>query len=381
MSGAKSWSGTRTGTSVGAVFETVEDLTSAVTSVLSPDGPIGTIASTLVNALDSVWAEFFASPTPPGGTNWNAYSHEQLYRMLWEEADVGDVGTVAAEWGRHSTELTGYADALRREADALRANWQGRAADLAADRLAELSDKIWNVGARASTVQKAAGDAGDALAVARNTMPDPPPDPMTLASSAVGAGPMNPVAAVLIGGARIFTADAVAGVAKAEAVHVMQRYETSLRNSSHQVVPGRPDVTTSRTYGVDGVDGAGGATTSAAGVPGGGGSSGTGGGVPWSRLVGGGAPPGPGGMVGGGPGFERGVQAVQGAALADAAARRGMPAGGFIPGMAPRHADEERDKDYRSSLPNVDTGLFTVDERTSTPVIGGVTDREHDFGL
>ena len=362
------------------MFETVEDLASAVTSVLSPDGPLGTLAQTLTDALDSVWAEFFGSPTPPGGTNWNAYSHEQLYRMLWEEADVGDVGAVADEWGRHSTALTGYADALRREADGLRTNWQGRAADLAADRLAELSDKIWNVGARASTVQKAASDAGDALSVARNTMPPPPPDPMTLATSSVGAGPLHPIEAILVGGARIFTADAVAGVSKAEAVQVMQRYETSLRNSSHQVVPTRPGATTSRTYGVDGLDAPGGATTSAAGVPAGG-SSGAGGGVPWSRLVGGGAPPGPGGMVGAGPGFAGGVLAAESAALADAAAKRGMAPGGFLPGMAPRSADEERDKDYSSRLPNVDTGLFTVDQRTSTPVIGGVTDREQDFGL
>lgn len=380
MSGGRSWSGDAVGATVCDVFESVEDLTSAVTSVLSPDGPLGTLAQTLTDALDSVWAEFFGSPTPPGGTNWNAYSHEQLYRMLWEEADVGDVGAVADEWGRHSTALTGYADALRREADGLRSNWQGRAADLAADRLAELSDKIWNVGARASTVQKAAGDAGDALAVARNTMPPPPPDPMTLATSSVGAGPLNPVEAILVGGARIFTADAVAGVSKAEAVQVMQRYESSLRNSSRQVVPGRPDATTSRTYGVDGLDGPGGATTSAAGVAAGG-SSGTGG-VPWSRLVGGGGgTPGPGGMVGAGPGFARNVMAAQSAALADAAARRGMGPSGFVPAMAPRQADEERDKPYRSNLPNVDSGIFTVDQRTSAPVIGAVTDKEHDFGL
>jgi hypothetical protein len=75
------------------------------------------------------------------------------------------------------------------------------------------------------------------------------------------------------------------------------------------------------------------------------------------------------------------MPAAESAALADAAARRAMGPGGFVPAMAPRHADEERDKDYRSNLPNVDSGLFTVDERTSTPVIGGVTDREHDLGL
>ena len=379
MAGAKAWSRTRVRASVCAVFETVDDLTNAVTSVLSPDGPLGTLAHTLTNALDSVWAEFFGSPTPPGGTNWNAYSHEQLYKMLWgEEADVGDVSTVAGEWGRHSTELTEYADALRREATALRSNWQGRASELAADRLAELSDRIWNAGARAGTVQKAAGEAGDALATARNTMPPALPDPMTLASSAVGAGPMNPLEAVLIGGARIFTADAVAGVSKAEAVRVMQRYESSLQNSSHQVVPSQSDATTSRTYAVDGLAGT---TTSAAALSGGGSAGGGGGGgVPWSRLVGG-AQPGPGASVGAGPGAVQSVLAAQNAALSDAAAKRAMgPGGGFMP-MTPRTGDDEHEKSRRNLLPTVDNGIFAVDQRASHPVIGGTTDGEHDVGF
>lgn len=375
MAAALAWSRTRVRATVCVVFETVDDLTNAVTSVLSPDGPLGTLAHTLTNALDSVWAEFFGSPTPPGGTNWNAYSHDQLYRMLWEEADVGDVSTVASEWGRHSTELTEYAEALRREATALRSNWQGRASELAADRLAELSDRIWNAGARAGTVQKAASDAGDALATARNTMPPPLPDPMTLATSAVGAGPLHPVEAVLVGGARIFTADAVAGVSKAEAVRVMQRYESTLQNSGQQVVPTQPDATTPRTYQVDGVAG----TTSAAGVGGSGRSGAGAGGVPWSRLVGG-AAPGPGGWVGAGPGAAQSVLAAQNAALSDAAAKRAMgPGGGFMP-MAPRAGgDEEKSRSGR--LPTVDNGIFAVDERTSHPVIGGATDREHDVGL
>jgi hypothetical protein len=361
---------------VSAVFETVDDLANVVTSVLSPDGPLGTLTQTLTGALDSVWAEFFGSPTPPGGTNWNAYSHEQLHGMLWEGADVGDVSTVAAEWGRHSTALTDFADVLRRQGEALRSNWQGRAADLAADRLAELSDRVWNAGARAGTVGKAAGDAGDALALARNTMPPPPPDPMTLMTSAVGAGPMPPLSAVLVGGARVFTADAVAGVSKAEAVRVMQRYESSLRNSGHQVVPAQADATRSRTYQVDGVEGA--ATTSAAAVTGGGPSVGRG--VPWSRLVGGGgSTPGPGGLVGASPGAVRSVLAAESAALA---ARSGMGAGGLWGSpMASRHPDDEQDKPHDNRLPNVDQGLFTVDERTSAPVIGDVTDRERNVGF
>jgi hypothetical protein len=349
------------------VYESVEDLASTVTGVLSPDGPLASLTLTLTDTLDGVWAEFFGSPTPPGGTNWNAYTHQQLYDMLWQDADVGDVGTVAAEWGRHSTALTDFAEALRGQRDELQSNWQGRAADLAAERLAELSDKVWSAGARAGTVQKAAADAGEALALARNTMPPPPPDPMTLATSAVGAGPMPPLQAVLVGGARVFTADAVAGASKAEAVRVMQRYEASLHNSGHQVVPAQPDAARS---GPDG-------TTSAAGVSSLGG--GVTGGVPWARLAGG-APPGqPGGLAG--PGPVQSVLAAESAALSDAAARRAMGAGGFFaPAMAGHGADDEQDRPHRSNLPNVDSGLFALDQRASAPVIGAVTDREHDLG-
>jgi hypothetical protein len=358
------------------VYESVGDLTSAVTSVLSPDGPLASLSLTLTNTLDGVWAAFFGSPTPPGGTNWNAYTHQQLYDMLWQEADVADVGTVAADWGRHSSALTEFADVLRGQNDELRANWQGRAADLAADRLGELSDKVWNAGARAGTVHKAAGDAADALALARNTMPPPPPDPMTLATSAVGAGPMNPLAAILVGGARIFTADAVAGVSKAEAIRVMQRYETSLHNSSNQVVPAGPDATKPRQFEVDGSD----ETTTAAAASGGSflGAGGGTGGVPWSRLVG--AQPGAGGATGVGPGPVQSVLAAESAALSDAAAKRAMGTGGYMAPMMGAHGAGDEERRHRRSLPNVDNGIFAVDERSSAAVIGGVTDREHNVG-
>ncbi|TDP94776.1 WXG100 family type VII secretion target [Labedaea rhizosphaerae] len=365
------------------MFETVEELASTVTGVLSPDGPLGSLTSTLTNALDSVWAEFFSSPTPPGDTHWNAYTHEQLYQMLWgEDADVGDVAGVADEWGRHSEALTASADALRSQGDALRSNWQGRAAEVAADRLAELSDRVWNVGARAGTVQKAASDAGDALAVARTNMPPPPPDPVTLMSSAVGAGPMPPLNAVIIGGARIFTGDAVAGAQKAEAVRVMQTYEESLRASSHQVVPPQPGDTDARSYGVDDPGYTSPASAGGGGLTGGG----TGGGVPWSRLTGGGAggtgnAPSPGALTGAGPGGVQSVLAAENAALSNAAAKRG--AGGPM-GMYPpmgRGMGGDDDKRRTNRLPNVENGLFSLDERTSSSVIGELTDRERNIGL
>jgi hypothetical protein len=279
MAGSPAWSGARCRIHSHDVIDGVDELAGAVTTAL---GPLGSLTGTLTDALDSVWADFFGAATPPGGTNWNAYSHKQLYDMLWQGADVGDVSSVAAEWGRHSTALTGFADALRAQGAALRSNWQGRAAESAADRLAELSDRIWNVGARAGAVGKAAGGASDALTLARNTMPPPPPDPLTLMTSAVGAGSMSPLAAVAVGATRLFTGDATAGAAKADAVRVMQRYEASLRNSSHQVVPAQAGANTPRTFQVDG---SAGATTSVSAFSGAGpsvGGGGVAGGVPWA---------------------------------------------------------------------------------------------------
>ncbi len=359
MSGPQTWSRGGVAVTLCEVFETVDDLTTAVTAIVSPDGPLGTLSKTLTDALDGVWAAFFTSPAPPGGTNWNAYTHEQLYNMLWEGADVGEVSAVAAEWGRHSSALTEFADALRSQGQALPSYWRGQSAELAEDRLLELSDRIWNVGARAGTVEKAANDAGEALALARKTMPKPPPDPMTLATSAVGAGPMNPLSAVVVGGARIFTADATAGVAKAQAVQVMQRYEASLQSSGNQVVPGQTDGP--RNYDLGG--------TSAASASGGGafGGGGMGGGVPWNRLVGQ-----PGGLVGAGP--VQSVLAAENATLSELAARRGMSPGGFMPPTAGRPGED--DKEHPNRLPSVDNGIFKLDERASDPVIGALTDRE-----
>ena len=367
------------------MIEGVDELASAVTSALSPDGPLASLTGTLTDALDSVWADFFGATTLPGGTNWNAYSHQRLYDMLWQNADVADVGSVAAEWRRHGTALTGFADALRGQAAALRSNWQGRAAESAADRLGELSDRIWNVGARAGAVGKAVDGAGEALALARNTMPPPPPDPLTLMTSAVGAGPMSPLAAIAVGATRLFTGDATAGMAKADAVRVMQRYEASLHNSGNQVAPAQAGSTAARTFQVGGPAGttSPAAVTSPSGFTGGGLSVGRGvaGGVPWGRLVGG-APSGSGGTggVGPGPGPVGNVLATEDAVQAELAAERAAGTGGFVPPLMGRGARSEQDREHRSTLPNPDTGFFTPDQRATVAVIGETTDREHDGG-
>jgi hypothetical protein len=376
----------------------VEGLADAVTAALDRDGPLGALAHPVLDALQGVWETFMGSPVPTSGTNWHAYTHEQLHRMLWHDADVADVSAIAAEWGRHGSELASHADTLRDQRSALQSNWSGQAAEVAADQLCELKDRTAGVGGRAGAVQQAAQDAGDALAAARNAMPPPPSDPtgLMLAGTVAGAGAgaviggvagagaggigaapgavMGAAIGAVVGGAgSMFAANMAAGGQKAEAVRVMQRFESSLTHSSHAVAPSPPGATEARTYGVDG---SGGSVTSAAGFVaadplGGAGGGASGRGVPWNQLIGG-DPLAPGARAGAdlrASGLLRSALAARTALMSELAAARGSGLGGMVPGTGAngRREDDER---HTNQLPTVDQRLFATSERVSTPVIG-----------
>jgi hypothetical protein len=365
----------------------VEGLAGAATSALDQAGPAGALAQPVVGLLRNVWEGYFGVPIPQGSTNWNAYTHQQLYDMLWQNADVGDVSSVADDWGRHSSELTDNADALRTQQSTLRENWSGAAAEPAAARLGQLGDKTSGIGTRAATVQQSAQGAGDALATARNTMPPPPGDPtgVAVAGAAAGAGVGAliggalgagaggigaapgalmgaAIGAVAGGGASLFLASVAAAEQKAQAVHVMQTYETSLGNSSTAVAG---------ATGTGGGAGLGSTTLSSyvGPVAGGGGA---GGGMPWNRLV-------------GGSPLTTGINAgsdASGVGLISpgSAGRFGMSPEEFAgesaagpEGVAPgvgRGGRRQEDREHDTQLPTVDQKLFDFDVRATPPVIG-----------
>lgn len=381
---------------IGLASSGVEDLAGAVTSVLDQAGPVGALARPVVGALRNVWEGYFGVPLSPGTTNWNAYTHEQLYNMLWQHADVGDVSSVAAEWGRHGSELTQHADTLRGHRDSLQANWTGRAAEPAASRLGELGQRTAGVGTRAGTVAQATQSSGEALAVARNTMPKPPGDPTggVVGSAAAGAGlgavigglvgagaggiGAAPgaaigaaIGAVAAGGASMFLASAMAAEQKTEAVRVMQRYEASLLHSSQAITPTPPGATDVNAFGASGL-----ATTTAGYVGPLGGGGAYGGGLPWKQLVG--APLAPGALAGsklGGNGATDGGLLVRAGGLlseefasGELAAKRGA-GNGMMPGSGLRGHGQE-DVEHQNRMPTVDHRLFDVDEKAASPVIG-----------
>ena len=371
------------GTLIDQASDGVQDLAAAATAGLEQAGPAGALAQPVVDLLRNVWEGYFGSPIPPDGTNWNAYTHEELYRMLWDNADVGEVSSMAAEWGRHGSEMSDQGEELHTRRGALQSNWSGGAAELATTRLGEMGDQSSDIGSRANTVQGATQDAGDALAVARNTMPPPADDPLGAGvagaaagagagaaigaivgsgAGGVGAGPGAlmgaAIGAVAAGGASYFVASAAAAEQKAQAVHVMQRYESSLNGSSQQLSPGAA----APSSGVNSGTTASGFAGTAAGMPG----TATGsGGLPWSQLVGSG-PLDAGNSSGGA--LARGM-AGRGS-MGGLMGGRGANAGGMLPGAGGARGEGAEDEVHVNRLPTIDQRLFHVEDKTSSPVIG-----------
>ncbi|AXX30849.1 hypothetical protein KCV87_02655 [Actinosynnema pretiosum subsp. pretiosum] len=229
-------------------------------------------------------------------TNWAAYSHEELHRMLRERADIGVVGEIAAEWKRHAEALTGHADAVRGQRGALAEHWRGDVAERAAERIGELAELIGAIGARAGLVGRAAQESADALALAKRTMPPPPggtPWDVAAGDVAASSGVVFAVGAVAAGGTSMFGAAAMAGAGRALAEEVMRGYEASLHGSDALITP--PVRPTTTLVGADrvaveatGATGAAGSSSPSGCVPAG--HAGTTAasaavGVPWSRLL------------------------------------------------------------------------------------------------
>ncbi|MEU3644835.1 hypothetical protein AB0E59_15750 [Lentzea sp. NPDC034063] len=353
------------------------------------------------------------------GINWEAYSHEELHRMLWQDADVADVSTVADEWTRHRAALDAHAEVLREQRTALLDGWAGAAAEEAATRLGALAERVEKISELAVAGQKAAQDSADALAAARAAMPPPPapgttmpafaglptvpgppaapvafalpsapaplglpsapapfaPAPFTLPSApapfALPSAPTMPAGAT--SGFYFYFGAASADQQKAQAVRAMQTYESSLNGSGRLIDDARGNIPqaapTPRA-----------AATAQVKTP-------SSGGVPWQRLVGGGSGGGSvattrGPVIGAAtpvsqqvtPGMRAGVMfgqhggiAATGTLTADPRTAAQNNAMGAPP---PGGARKDEDEQHENQMPTLDHDLFAVTERVSPAVIG-----------
>jgi hypothetical protein len=365
--------------------------------------------------VTSAWEEYLTGPARPAesGVNWAAYTHDELYQMLWQDADVADVSTVATEWAKHHAALTTHAEVLREQCGALADSWQGPGADEAVRRLETMAARVEKIAELANAGARSAQEAADALATARAMMPAPPgrtpvvgvPAVSTVsvpaaptsssvsslqdymssmqdyvssmqASFAATMPPSNaftPTAAATPGMGTAFGAVAGGGASfyfgavtedqqKAQAVQAMRTYEASLSDSGRMLDDARGAVPRA-------------APVAAPTTPAGQGSAG----VPWHRLVGaapvggvavgdtagpgvvGSAPLGEGGRVGALPGVSGpGARVVP---LAETAAARVTGPGGGMAPVGQRGAGAD-DKEHENRMPTIDHELFVVDELT-----------------
>jgi hypothetical protein len=325
--------------------------------------------------------------SPPSQINWEAYRHEELHRMLWQDADVADVSTVADEWTRHRAALDTHAEVLREQRSALLDGWTGEAADEAGARLAALAERIEKISALCAAGQRAAQDSADALAAARAAMP-PPPDgptmpafaglpapfalptvpttPFTLPSAPAPMSlPSAPTVPAGTSGFYFYFGAAAADQQKQQAVRTMQTYESSLNGSGRLIDDARANVPQAAPPPRP--------APPAVKTP-------SSGGVPWQRLVSGATTarvpvigaatpasqqPSP-GLRTGVIGQHAGVTAT-GPFAADTRAAAQNNAMASPPAGAARKDDE---RTHENQMPTLDHDLFAVNERVSPAVIG-----------
>ncbi|MET9629591.1 hypothetical protein ABZX92_19220 [Lentzea sp. NPDC006480] len=342
------------------------------------------------------------------GINWEAYSHEELYRMLWQDADVADVSTVADEWTRHREALDTHAAVLKEQRAALLNDWQGAAAEEAAARLTKLAERIEKISEFSAAGEKAAQDAADALAEARAAMPPPPagttmpafagppaapfslpnaPAPFTLPTAPAPSAPFSlpsapapmtlPSAPTMPAGATsgfyFYFGAASADQQKADAIRAMQTYESSLNGSGRLIDNAQGTIPQQAAAPSR-------APTAPSPV-----KTPSSGGVPWQRLVGGGSAGtttrGP--VIGAtapvsqqtqlSPGMRAGVLSGHGIgpmAMSSTVAesRSAAQGSGMAPGAGGARKDDEQE--HENQMPTLDHGLFVVNERVSPAVIG-----------
>ncbi|WP_020658256.1 WXG100 family type VII secretion target [Amycolatopsis benzoatilytica] len=311
-----------------------------------------------------------------GKINWNAWAHPTLYDMIMT-ADPAGMGAAAQQWGQLAYNVDSSTAAVHKTVQKLLLSWRGGAAGNAA----RSASKLTSWGADASETMRAVGDNLDrytsAVETAKHKMPEPVFD---IAENQfrdgydvnAASGPSGAVMVDQLLDDRL-PAKKNASAAKAEAVRVMEGYETSSKDV-HDRLPhftsapkttnvdpggGSPNDSRGSSGGASGADattassvaaggaglsGVGGPSAGLSGMPGAIGSGGMGG-APGS-LGSGGSGSGsalPGSLLGNAPGGGA-AAGVAGAA----AGMRGSPmSGGFFPPMAQRGGEGAEDHQNR----------------------------------
>ncbi|MGW7535041.1 WXG100 family type VII secretion target [Amycolatopsis sp. NPDC054798] len=332
-----------------------------------------------------------------GKINWNAWAHTTLYDMIMT-ADPVEMGASAHQWGKLAYDVDSATAAVHKTVQKLLLSWRGGAAGTAA----QSASKLTSWGAGASETMRSVGEKLDHYTSAVETAKHKMPEPVFYAAEnqfrdgydlKAASGPSGAVMVDQLLDDHL-PAKRAASQAKAEAVRVMESYETSSKGV-HDRLPhftGAPKTTNIDSGGSGGTEGGGryspgsagsgsgsagsgsgsagwgsDATTASssvvpgtAGQPIGGpfggtagmpGSAGALGGGSAGALGGSGSGSGaslPGGLPGGTAGSVGAVAGAAGAAGAAGGTRGGSPmSGGFLPPMAGQRGEGSEDHQNR----------------------------------
>src|SRR5439155_13017780 len=110
---------------------------------------------------------------PRDCTNWNSYSHQDMYNLLHTDSDPTQVGLLAGQWQTHGDGFRKHAEDITHEQGKLSSNWAGQSTQNAGTMLGGYAGEMTKAQNWAYAVHVAVQDAGTALSLAKNKMPAP----------------------------------------------------------------------------------------------------------------------------------------------------------------------------------------------------------------
>jgi uncharacterized protein YukE len=350
-----------------------------------------------------------------GKVNWDAYQHDQLYDMIMK-ANPGTMSTMATKWSEIAGRIESTTGEVQRVMERVMGAWRGEAAVRSAASNSRLMQWAGDASQAVNTVAGGLASYTDAVGNAQSRMPEPgfADAERNFRNGYTVTGTGGPSTAVLL---KELLSDGLvshegARARKAEAVHVMETYESQSKGVHDSMptiprangtttpdqptwTPGPDDTTTATPPGgrpggpgapapipptTSGTVPDPGGTTSAAGFAdpllstSAGGPGGSGGG-PGSTGFGGGpgslgsggsdivrSSPGfggPGNMTGVGPMGGRGAGVGPGGVLGAGGARAGAPGSGFGGMPMGQSASGDEDKEHKNKY---DEGMDFLDD-------------------
>jgi PPE family len=166
----------------------------------------------------------------PEGVLYENVDHPTLKAMVTEGVDPDQVGSMAAAWQTAGAKLTQFQDDVASAINTSRGEWQGVAGDMARQFIAGVGLWIGEAGRGAQLAGNQAAKHSEALAAARNAMPEPVPFDVNAANAELRSI-TDPVQLITRYAAHM-EAYAAQQAAQRRAAEVVTAYDTALSESA-----------------------------------------------------------------------------------------------------------------------------------------------------